>query len=215
MRAPWPDSGPQRKYETLLYAVKGKRPVLKMAGDVLERLAHTDPALTVVHVDRNQGKGHAVRIGLARSQGAVTVIQDADLELDPIQISSLVEPILAGQADVVYGSRFLDGAGAASGMTFLGNRVLTWVTNVLFGASLTDMETCYKVMRGDLARGLRREANRFEIEPEITARLLLAGCRVVERPVRFSPRSKAAGKKIRWRDGVHALAVLIRLRVRP
>jgi hypothetical protein len=91
--------------------------------------------------------------------------------------------------------------------------VLTWATNVLYGSSLTDMETCYKIMRGDIARGLRLSANRFEIEPEITARLLLGGYRLVERPVTFSPRSRAAGKKIRWRDGVMALRTLVRCRL--
>jgi hypothetical protein len=99
-------------------------------------------------------------------------------------------------------------------MTVAGNRVLTMITNQLFGSSLTDMETCYKVMRGDVARALTLTANRFEIEPEITARLLLAGHRIVERPVRFEARSRAAGKKMRWRDGWMALRVLISQRWR-
>jgi glycosyltransferase involved in cell wall biosynthesis len=167
-----------------------------------------DPAVTIVHSDRNRGKGHAVRLGIARTRGTVIAIQDADLELDPAQLADLVTPVLQSQADVVYGSRFLQGHPDAPFMTIAGNRLLTAITNLLYGSSLTDMETCYKVMRGDIARGLALSANRFDIEPEITARLLASGHTIVERPVRFEPRSKAAGKKMRWRDGWMALRVL-------
>ena len=177
---------------------------------VLDGLAGSSPILTVLHADENRGKGHAVRLGLARSRGTVTAIQDADLELDPAQLASLVAPILGGEADVVYGSRFLSGGSGVPRLTRVANRTLTLVTNVLYGSSLTDMETCYKVMRGDVARSLTLTADRFDIEPEITVKLLSAGYRIVERPVTFSPRSKAAGKKIRWRDGVHAVAMLLK-----
>jgi glycosyltransferase involved in cell wall biosynthesis len=172
------------------------------------------PLLTILHADRNRGKGHAVRLGLARTRGTVVAIQDADLELDPAQLADLVTPILNGDATVIYGSRFLGARPDAPAMTVAGNRVLTMITNQLFGSSLTDMETCYKVMRGDVARALTLTANRFEIEPEITARLLLGGHRIVERPVRFEARSRAAGKKMRWRDGWMALRVLIAQRWR-
>ena len=168
-----------------------------------------DPVVTIVHSDRNRGKGHSVRLGIARTRGTVVAIQDADLELDPAQLGALVTPVLHGEAPVIYGSRFLDGDPGAPFMTIAGNRVLTAVTNILYGSSLTDMETCYKVMRGDIARGLALSANRFDIEPEITARLLLGGHRIAERPVRFEPRSKSAGKKMRWRDGWMALRVLL------
>lgn len=167
------------------------------------------PLVTIIHADRNRGKGHAVRTGLARARGSVIAIQDADLELDPAQLATLVAPVLDGEAAVVYGSRFLVRSGPAPLMTVAGNRLLTALTNVLFGSSLTDMETCYKVMRGDIARGLSLSANRFDIEPEITARLLRSGHRIVERPVRFEARSRAAGKKMRWRDGVMAVRVLL------
>ncbi len=180
---------------------------------VLDALPAT-PLLTIVHADQNRGKGHAVRLGLARAGGTVIAIQDADLELDPAQLASLVAPVLAGEAAVIYGSRFLGARPVAPLMTIAGNRFLTWVTNLLFGSSLTDMETCYKVMRGDVARALPLTADRFDIEPEITARLLLAGHRIVERPVRFEARSRGAGKKMRWRDGWMALRVLIVQRVR-
>jgi glycosyltransferase involved in cell wall biosynthesis len=172
--------------------------------DALPRL----PQVAIVHVEQNRGKGHAVRLGLSRARGTVFAIQDADLELDPAQIATLVTPVLDGRADVVYGSRFLGGRPDAPMMTLAGNRALTTLTNLLFGSSLTDMETCYKVMRGDIARGLRLTADRFDIEPEITARLLMGGHRIVELPVRFEARSRAAGKKMRWRDGWMALRML-------
>ena len=180
----------------------------------LDALSGTSPVLTVVHADENRGKGHAVRLGISRAHGTITAIQDADLELDPAELAILVEPILRGDADVVYGSRFLTGGNDAPHLTRIANRVLTTVTNLLYGSSLTDMETCYKIMRTDVARRLGLTANRFDIEPEITARLLLAGHRIVERPVTFRPRSRAAGKKIGWRDGLAAMKTLVRYRVR-
>jgi glycosyltransferase involved in cell wall biosynthesis len=170
--------------------------------------------LVVFHAERNGGKGTAIRLGLQHARGSIIAIQDADLELDPQQLADLVEPILRGDADVVYGSRFLRGRAGAPFVTFVANRILTGVTNLLFGASLTDMETCYKVMRMDVARSLELSANRFDIEPQITARLLRRGHRIHERPIRFEPRSRAQGKKIGWRDGVHALRVLVGERLR-
>jgi hypothetical protein len=152
-------------------------------------------------------------MGFTAARGTIVAIQDADLELDPAQLADLVGPLLRGEADVVYGSRFLAGQPDAPALTLAANRALTILTNVLYRASLTDMETCYKIMRTDVARGLGLRADRFDIEPEITARLLLAGHRIVERPVRFSPRSRAAGKKIGWRDGLKAIAVLVKHRI--
>jgi glycosyltransferase involved in cell wall biosynthesis len=175
---------------------------------VLDRLP-TSPHVTIIHAERNRGKGHAVRLGIARTRGTVVAIQDADLELDPAQLAALVAPVLNGESTVVYGSRFLTGRAEAPFMTIAGNRLLTAMTNVLFGSSLTDMETCYKVMRADIARALPLSADRFDIEPEITARLLRGGHRIVERPVRFEARSRAAGKKMRWRDGWMAVRVLV------
>jgi glycosyltransferase involved in cell wall biosynthesis len=182
--------------------------------NVLRRLDGASPALMVVHADRNRGKGAAVRLGLSKSCGSVTAIQDADLELDPADLAHLVLPVLRGEADAVYGSRFLEGSAGVPLMTRVANRTLTSLTNTLFGSSLTDMETCYKIMRGDLARGLPLTADRFDIEPEITARLLAGGYRIVERPVKFSPRSRAAGKKIRWHDGVQAVRTLVAHRMK-
>jgi glycosyltransferase involved in cell wall biosynthesis len=170
--------------------------------------------ITVIEAARNAGKGSAIRLGLTQVRGTIVAIQDADLELDPQQLAALVAPIIARETDVVYGSRFLNGASGAPWVTVAANRVLTTVTNVLYGASLTDMETCYKVMRTEVARSLGLTANRFDIEPEITARLLRRGHRIRELPVRFDARSRAQGKKIGWRDGVHALQVLVSERFR-
>ena len=153
--------------------------------------------VTVISPGRNGGKGSALRIGLAHARGTIVAIQDAD-----------------GAAGVVYGSRFLNGRPDAAWLSVAANRLLTGVTNVLYGASLTDMETCYKIMRLDVARSLRLEANRFDIEPQITARLLRAGHRVTELPVRFEARTRKQGKKIGWRDGVRALNVLVAERFR-
>ncbi len=183
-------------------------------GTVLDAAVGDGLPITVVHAARNAGKGSAIREGLRHATGSIVAIQDADLELDPAQLGALVRPILAGDATVVYGSRFLGGRANAPFVTFAANRVLTSVTNLLFGGSLTDMETCYKVMRLDVARSLGLTAERFDIEPQITARVLRRGHRIHEVPVRFDPRSRKQGKKIGWRDGVRALQVLIAERLR-
>jgi hypothetical protein len=130
-----------------------------------------------------------------------------------VQLADLVRPILDGGVDVVYGSRFLAGRPDAPWLSVAANRALTTLTNVLFGAGLTDMETCYKIMRTPVLRGLHLESNRFDIEPEITAKLLRQRQRIVERPVRFDPRGHASGKKIGWRDGVRAITVLLKYRM--
>ena len=176
----------------------------------LDAAAATSPLITVIHHERNGGKGMALRTGLRRTTGSIVAIQDADLELDPAQLSGLVAPVLRGEADAVYGSRFMHDAPHVPLITRFGNATLTQFTNLLYGSSLTDMETCYKIMRGDLARSLPLVSNRFEIEPEITVQLLKRGARIIELPVTFSPRSKAAGKKIHWRDGWHAVDILVR-----
>jgi glycosyltransferase involved in cell wall biosynthesis len=183
-------------------------------GDLLRAAEREGLPVTVIRCERNGGKGHALRTGLARANGTIVAIQDADLELDPAQLGTLVQPIVSGTTRVVYGSRFLNATRSGPWLSVAANRFLTGVTNVLYGASLTDMETCYKVMRTDVARSLRLEANRFDIEPQITARLLRAGHRVTELPVRFEARTRQQGKKIGWRDGVKALNVLVAERFR-
>ena len=183
-------------------------------GDLLSAAERDGLPVTVIRSERNGGKGSALRKGLAQARGTIVAIQDADLELDPVQLGTLVQPIVAGSTRVVYGSRFLHGSPRGPWLSTAANRFLTGVTNVLYGAKLTDMETCYKIMRTDVARSLRLEANRFDIEPQITARLLRAGHRVTELPVRFEARTRRQGKKIGWRDGVKALNVLVAERFR-
>jgi glycosyltransferase involved in cell wall biosynthesis len=195
----------------------GTREALESAGT---RLAPSgvegEPGsgIRIIHAEKNAGKGAAIRLGLDASTGTIIAIQDADLELDPQQLSALVAPIVRREADVVFGSRFLAGRPAAPWITIAANRALTGTTNLLFGSSITDMETCYKIMRADVARSLRLDANRFDIEPQITARLLRGGHRIHELPVKFDPRSRAQGKKIGWRDGVRAVEVLVKERFR-
>jgi len=180
--------------------------------EVLDGIAPVDGVLSIVHAQVNAGKGSAIRVGFSRARGTIVAIQDADLELDPVQLAGLVQPILDGVADVVYGSRFLAGRPPGPWLSVAANRGLTWFTNVLFRGNLTDMETCYKIMAAPVARSLRLESNRFDIEPEITAKLLRQRRRIVEKPVVFDPRNRASGKKIGWRDGVHAIAVLLKYR---
>ena len=182
--------------------------------DVLETAMRDGLPVSVIHAARNGGKGSAIRLGLQQARGSIVAIQDADLELDPQQLAALVLPILIGTADVVYGSRFLDGRSQAPWVNVAANKFLTGLTNVLYGSRLTDMETCYKVMRMEIARSLALTSNRFDIEPEITAKLLRRGHRIHELPVRFDPRSRAQGKKIGWHDGVRAVSVLVANRFR-
>jgi glycosyltransferase involved in cell wall biosynthesis len=182
--------------------------------EALDQLTPHPGVLRVLHAPINGGKGSAIRIGFANARGSVFAIQDADLELDPAQLASLVQPILDGRSRIVYGSRFMAGRPAAPWLSIVANRTLTAVTNLLYGARITDMETCYKVMTAEVARGLSLQANRFDIEPEITAKLLRAGHTILELPVTFEPRSRAQGKKIGWRDGVQAIRVLVRHRFR-
>ena len=194
----------------------GTREVLaSVERELLEsRTPNPESRVRVIHVEQNAGKGASIRRGFDAATGTIVAIQDADLELDPQQLSTLIAPILNGHADVVYGSRFLAGRPAAPWITIAANRALTMTTNVLFGSSITDMETCYKIMRTEVARSLQLDANRFDIEPQITARVLRRGHRIHELPVRFEPRSRAQGKKIGWRDGVRAIDVLFRERFR-
>ena len=179
--------------------------------EVLDGIAPR-PELRIIHAEKNGGKGSAIRIGFAKASGTIVAIQDADLELDPAQLAKLVTPILDGRSSVVYGSRFLAGRPAAPWLSIFANQVLTGVTNLLYGGRLTDMETCYKVMTRDIAQSLNLESNRFDIEPEITAKLLRAGHSILELPIRFEPRSRAQGKKIGWRDGFRAIQVLFTYR---
>jgi glycosyltransferase involved in cell wall biosynthesis len=173
-----------------------------------------DSTVRVVTLDENRGKGVAVRKGFEHATGDYVLIQDADLEYDPDDWPRLLQPVLRGRARVVYGSRF---TGERRNMLFfhwVGNRFLSLVTNVLYNTTLSDMETCYKLIDKRLIDGLTLRAQRFEIEPEITAKLLKRRVRIYEVPISYTGREYEEGKKITWRDGFAALWTLVRYRFR-
>jgi len=174
--------------------------------DILRSLAEEQKDLVVRFHEINRGKGAAIRTALAEVTGDVVVIQDADMEYDPIEYPRLLEPIRQGVADVVYGSRFLGGPHRVLFFWHqFGNRVLTLLSNVLTNLNLTDMETGYKVFRADVIKNMRLTTDRFGFEPEVTARVAQMRCRVYEMPISYWGRDYQAGKKITWRDGVAAL----------
>ena len=171
------------------------------------------PGGAILHHPVNRGKGAAIRTAIARSTGDYVVIQDADLEYDPSDYESLLRPLLAGEKDVVYGSRFRGQWKGFMFWNYLGNKFLTLATVVLFGTKLTDMETCYKVFRGDLLRGLVLRSDRFDFEPEVTAKVLKKGWRFGELPITYHGRGSKEGKKITWKDGFAALYTLLHYRL--
>jgi glycosyltransferase involved in cell wall biosynthesis len=180
---------------------------------ILQAEAEHDPRLHVIRHPRNAGKGAAVRTALSAARGEIVVIQDADLEYDPQDFYELIRPIVEGRVDVVFGSRFL---GRHTGMYFwnaIGNKGLTFITNFLFNAWISDMETCYKAMRTDIMRSLDLRSRDFRIEPEIASKVLRQGHRVFEVPISYFGRTYEEGKKIRKSDGLKAIGTLLHYRL--
>ena len=178
--------------------------------DLLARM--DDPRIKCVYHDGNQGKGTAIRTGIAHVSGDVVIIQDADLEYDPADYERIVAPIADGRALVVYGSRIL-GDNPMSGLSFyLGGRLLSLITNCLYGSHITDEPTCYKAFKTDVLKALELECTGFEFCPEVTAKILRAGIEITEVPISYHPRSAHEGKKIKLRDGIQAISTLIRYR---
>jgi glycosyltransferase involved in cell wall biosynthesis len=190
--------------------------------EILKEIAAEQPEVTVVYHAKNQGKGAALRTGFQHATGQIVIIQDADLEYDPAQYPQLIQPIVEGRADVVYGSRFI---GEMHRVLYfwhsLANKFLTLLSNVFTNLNLTDMEVCYKVFRREVIQGITLRSNRFGFEPEVTAKVArfvtppidgrpARKCRVYEMPVSYSGRDYREGKKIGWKDGVQALCCIIR-----
>ena len=171
-----------------------------------------DSTVRVLRHEKNQGKGAAIRTGMAEARGDLVLIQDADLEYDPNDWPRLIEPVLRGKARVVYGSRFTGERKNMLPLHWMGNRLLSLLTNVLYSSTLSDMETCYKLFDAQVLEGLTIVSNRFDFEPEITAKILRRGHRIYEVPISYAGREPDEGKKITWRDGFGAMRALIKFR---
>lgn len=186
-------------------------------GELLDELCPTlGPTVKLLRHQENRGKGAALRTGFGEASGDILLIQDADLEYHPRDYPALLAPILDGEADVVYGSRFHGGAQRVLLFWhYLGNRALTFLSNMLSDLNLSDMETCYKVLRSEALEGIELHSNRFGIEPELTAKLAKRNLRIYEVPVSYYGRTYADGKKIGWRDGVAAVWAILRYNLFP
>jgi glycosyltransferase involved in cell wall biosynthesis len=182
--------------------------------EILRRMASRDDRVNVIAHERNRGKAAALHTAIDAMTGTIAIVQDADLEYDPAEIPRVIRPILEERADAVFGSRFAASPERRVLLYWhsLGNRILTWFTNVLNDLNLTDMETCYKAVRADVLRSLNLSATKFGVEPELTTRLAQWGARIYEVPISYHGRSYAEGKKVGWRDGFHALGVLFHTR---
>lgn len=169
---------------------------------------------TVLYHEKNKGKGAAIRTAVEKASGDIIVIQDADLEYSPNDYNNLLPLIINDKADVVYGSRFLSEENNKNFMlkNLIGNKVLTVMTNILFGSKITDMETCYKAFKKDIIKSVKIKSDRFDFEPEITAKVLKKKARLIEVPISYSGRGHEEGKKIGWKDGIQAIKAIIRFR---
>jgi glycosyltransferase involved in cell wall biosynthesis len=189
------------------------------SGDESYKILKNIDGLQLIKHDKNMGKGAAIRSGIKKSSGNLILIQDADLEYDPFDYPKLVDPILSGKTKVVYGTRLKNYPVRVFGRRhtpfvthYLGNMFLSFVTRLLYGSNITDMETCYKVFGREVVKNIKIESDRFEFEPEITAKILKAGHKIHEVPIKVKPRGYDEGKKITWRDGFLAIWTLIKYR---
>lgn len=175
---------------------------------------YEDLEYKVLYHEKNLGKGAAIKTGLKEASGDIITIQDADLEYNPTDLLPLVEALIKNEADVAYGSRFLERDKSKNFMLthFLGNKMLTVLTNILYGTKLTDMETCYKVFKAEFIKNIDIKSKRFDFEPEITAKILKKGAKIKEIPISYSARGFDEGKKISWKDGFSAIFALIKYR---
>jgi dolichol-phosphate hexosyltransferase len=214
----------ERTLERLLDAVEERPEVSELVivddgstdrtPEILSGREFTIPVQVIRH-ERNRGKGAALRTAILAAKGEVALVQDADLEYDPAEFPLLLAPIERGRAEVVYGSRSFAAHSAYSFWFVIGNKLVTLWTNVLFNSYLSDMETCYKLMPLSVWRSLDLRSDGFDIEPEITAKLLKSGHRIYEVPISYAARGRVEGKKLTWRDGVTALWTLSRIRIAP
>lgn len=188
------------------FSTDGTRNILKQIEDL------NDPSMQVFYHSVNCGKGAALRTGFQNATGDLIIIQDADLEYDPQDYPKLIQPIIEDQADVVYGSRFIDGMQKGLRISYIANRFLTFLSNLLTGLWISDMETCYKVIKTSILKEIHLTSDRFGIEPEITAKIAKRKCRLVEIPINYRGRPFDEGKKISWKDGVAAIFHIIRFR---
>lgn len=184
----------------------GSREILKSIGKLNKK------DVRIFYHEKNQGKGGAVNTGIQKSSGDIIIIQDADLEYNPKEIPKLIQPIIKGEVKVVYGSRFLRQHNPQYRVYYLGNIILSWITTLIFFTRVTDMETGYKVFRREVIKHIKLRARGFDLEPEITAKILKQGYKIKELPISFKPRKYEEGKKITWKDGLMAIFYLIKYR---